>query len=61
MLDLGAMEREINELHVGKSLDEVTTLEYVQIIGKVREIFNTPGLLDLIHAYVTTRRGGHNA
>lgn len=60
MLDLSEIEREIAELREGKPLDEVDTLAYVRIIGKVREIFKTPGLLDLIHIYITTRRGGES-
>lgn len=57
MLDLSAMQREIHEWQRGKGLDEVNSESYVRIMGKVREIFNTPDLFESIHIYQTTQRG----
>ena len=54
VLDLSKMQRCFEDLHGGKPLDEVGSEAYVRIIGKFRKILNTPGLLDLIHAYQTT-------
>jgi len=51
------MQRYFTDLQEGKPLDDLDSAAYVRIIGKVREIFNTPDLLNLIHAYQTTQRG----
>ena len=56
VFDLSEMQRYLEELQEGIPLDEVGSESYVKIIGKIREIIETPGLLDLIHIYQTTRR-----
>ena len=54
VLDLSEMQRYFADLHQGKPLDDVDRVTYMKVIGKIREIFQTPGLLDLIHVYQTT-------
>jgi len=50
------MQRDIQDLYRGLRLDEVDSDAHVRIIGKVQEIFTTPGLLDLVDAYQITQR-----
>ena len=56
VLDLSELQRYFTDIHQGRPLDDMDSEAYVRIIGKVREIFETPGLMDLIQVYLTTMR-----
>ena len=56
VLDFSEMHRQLVDLQEDAGLDAVNSNAYVRIMAKVREIFATPGLLDLIHIYQITLR-----
>jgi hypothetical protein len=57
MLDLRELQLYIESLQEGVRLDDIDSLSHVKIMAKVREIFATPELLNLIDAYQITLRG----
>ena len=50
------MQRYLEGLQEGIPLDEVSSESYVKIMGAVRQIFNTPGLIELVHEYQQAQR-----
>ena len=56
VIDLRAMQQYLESLQEGIPLDEVGSEAYVKIMGAVRQIFTTPGLLELVHEYQQAQR-----
>lgn len=54
--DLDELQRCLDAIHPGIPLDNVDSVTYIRLMVVVKKIFTTPGMLDVVHIYVASRR-----